>query len=146
MALSEWPVELGPLSQSKCQALHPREEASVRVPASPGLAVVTPRVSISFPSFQLYPSLRSPLSAADHCHHRDDHAHGQAQVHIQGHYCHPRDHPHNLKDMGMGGFSRRNTGSWTNMSKDDPGERRHGRGRGLLKSIHTKYNVRPCVN
>lgn len=34
------------------------------------------------------------------------------------------------------------------MSKDDPGGRKHGRGKGvLLKSMHIKYNnVRPCVN
>lgn len=39
LALSDWPVELRPLSQSKRQALHPRGEAGVRVAsASPGLA------------------------------------------------------------------------------------------------------------
>lgn len=79
-ALSDWPVELRPLSQSKLQALH-------------------------------------PLSSADHCHHGDDHTHSQAQVHIQGHDSHPRDYPHSLRDMDMGGFSRRNGGSRTNMSK-----------------------------
>lgn len=125
VALPERPVELSPLSQSKRQALHPGEDTGVRFRASPGLAVVTPKVS----HFNRTPSLCSPLSSADHRHHRDDHTHSQAQVHIQGHYCHPGDHPHSLKDMDMGGFPRRNTGSRTNMSKDDPGERKRGRER-----------------
>lgn len=32
-ASSEWSVELCPLSLSKCQALHPREEGGARFPA-----------------------------------------------------------------------------------------------------------------
>lgn len=39
MALSEWPVELSPLSKSKCQALNPGQEAGIRFPAWTGWRV-----------------------------------------------------------------------------------------------------------
>lgn len=39
VALSQWPVELCPLSQSKCQALYPGQEAGVRLPARSGWRV-----------------------------------------------------------------------------------------------------------
>lgn len=136
MALSDWSVELCPLSQSKCQALHPKEEDGVRVSAFTRPGCSHPRVSIPLPSFQWCPSLCPPLSSADHGHHRDDHTHSQAQVHIQGHDSHPRDHPHSLRDMDMGGFRRRNTGSRTNTSKDDPGERKQGGWKSSLKHTH----------
>lgn len=99
VALSEWPVELRPFSQSKCKALHPGQEAGVRFPAWPGWKV-TPSTPLSrLPASRLPSSLLPPLGAADHGHHGEDHTYGQAQVHTQGHYSHPCDHPHSLQDM-----------------------------------------------
>lgn len=51
MALSEWPVELCPLGQSKCQALYPRQEAGVRFPLDP--AGESPQALCSLPSSDL---------------------------------------------------------------------------------------------
>lgn len=107
VALSEWPVELCPLSQSKGQALYPRQEARVRFPAWP--AGESPQALFSpLPSSQLPSSLLPPLGAADHSHHGEDHTYGQAQVHTQGYYSHPCDHPHSLQDMDGSEVPRRN--------------------------------------